>query len=807
MIIKKTIITLLTIILFVSGCTLPQISNPSEASQLSQTPTPVKPTSTPLPTFTPTATPTPLPAARIELGNLLIINGDYDQAMTDYQNAYNQSDDADIKTQALLGIGKTQYLSGDCNNAITTLNSIPQEDASDETLADANFFLAECLFQKDAFQESAAAYENFLKYRPGIIDDVIYEKQGDALLAAGNPQAAITAYQSALQSVGNKDPTSIETKIGNAYSAAFDYINAVRQFMAIYDSTTNEYTKAQMDLLAGQAYLNLGIPDQAYARFQDAVENYPRFYDTYSGLVALVNADIPVNEFNRGLIDYYAGQYGLAVEAFYRYINLTPDHDGTAFYYAGLALQAMNQPEDAITEWQKLIAGYPDNRFYIDAWEDIAYTQWAYLDQYEQGAQTLLDFIKLNAYSDQAPDVLYEAGRIFERGNFLTKATETWLRLIDEYPNQDISSRALFLAGITSYRLENYEQALVIFQRYLLLSVSAEDQSAANLWIGKTYQIMGNSQNAQSAWQQASTLDPTGYYSERAGELLNNESPMTSPTTYDLAVNLKNEQSEAERWMRKTFDLPIETDFSGLGSLSNNPELLKADLFWELGQFQLASNLYENLRESIGEDPLSLYQLTNHFLDIGLYRSAIYSSRQILDLAKLSDAQTLNAPKFFNHVRFGTYYQDIVINAAQETGFHPLFLFSVIRQESLFEGFVSSSSGAHGAMQIMPATGAEIAKSYNWPLDYSEADLDRPYINIRLGAEYLSNQRDYFGGDLYLALSAYNAGPGNTLYWEELAKGDPDLFLEVVRFEETRNYIMQIAEFHNIYRIVYERNP
>ncbi|MEN6482341.1 MAG: transglycosylase SLT domain-containing protein, partial [Anaerolineaceae bacterium] len=798
---------LLTIILFVSGCTLPQISNPSEASQLSQTPTPVKPTSTPLPTFTPTATPTPLPAARIELGNLLIINGDYDQAMTDYQNAYNQSDDADIKTQALLGIGRTQYLSGDCNSAITTLNSIPQEDASDETLADANFFLAECLFQKDAFQESATAFENFLKYRPGIIDDVIYEKQGDALMAAGNPQAAIIAYQSALQSVGSKDPTSIETKIGNAYSAAFDYINAVRQFMAIYDSTTNEYTKAQMDLLAGQAYLNLGIPDQAYARFQDAVENYPRSYDTYSGLVALVNADIPVNEFNRGLIDYYAGQYGLAVEAFYRYINLTPDHDGTALYYAGLALQAMNQPEDAITEWQKLIAGYPDNRFYIDAWEDIAYTQWTYLDQYEQGAQTLLDFIELNSYSDQAPDVLYEAGRIFERGNFLTKATETWLRLIDEYPNQDISSRALFSAGITSYRLENYEQALVIFQRYLLLSVSAEDQSAANLWIGKTYQIMGNSQNAQSAWQQASTLDPTGYYSERAGELLNNESPMTSPTTYDLAVNLKNEQSEAERWMRKTFDLPIETDFSGLGSLSNNPELLKADLFWELGQFQLASNLYENLRESIGEDPLSLYQLTNHFLDIGLYRSAIYSSRQILDLAKLSDAQTLNAPKFFNHIRFGTYYQDIVINAAQETGFHPLFLFSVIRQESLFEGFASSSSGAHGAMQIMPATGAEIAKSYNWPLDYSEADLDRPYINIRLGAEYLSNQRDYFGGDLYLALSAYNAGPGNTLYWEELAKGDPDLFLEVVRFEETRNYIMQIAEFHNIYRIVYERNP
>ncbi|HAD05929.1 MAG TPA: lytic transglycosylase, partial [Anaerolineaceae bacterium] len=107
-------------------------------------------------------------------------------------------------------------------------------------------------------------------------------------------------------------------------------------------------------------------------------------------------------------------------------------------------------------------------------------------------------------------------------------------------------------------------------------------------------------------------------------------------------------------------------------------------------------------------------------------------------------------------------------------------------------------------MQIMPATGQELAGRYGYP-DFQVEDLHNPLINIRLGAKYLATQRDYFGGDLYLALAAYNGGPGNAYYWSQLSNGDPDLFLEVIRFEETQRYIRSIAELMNIYRLIYER--
>jgi soluble lytic murein transglycosylase len=46
-----------------------------------------------------------------------------------------------------------------------------------------------------------------------------------------------------------------------------------------------------------------------------------------------------------------------------------------------------------------------------------------------------------------------------------------------------------------------------------------------------------------------------------------------------------------------------------------------------------------------------------------------------------------------------------------------------------------------------------------------------------------------------------------TPVWQSLANGDPDLFVEVVRFEETRKYLMSIYEIFNIYSRLYARVP
>jgi soluble lytic murein transglycosylase len=160
------------------------------------------------------------------------------------------------------------------------------------------------------------------------------------------------------------------------------------------------------------------------------------------------------------------------------------------------------------------------------------------------------------------------------------------------------------------------------------------------------------------------------------------------------------------------------------------------------------------------------------------------------------------APVFVARLAYPTYYADRVVAEAERRGLDPLLMFALIRQESLFEGIAVSSAFANGLMQIIPSTGREIAAALDWP-NYATRDLYRPYVSITFGTYYLARQRDYFDGDLYAALAAYNGGAGNTLRWHDAAGGDPDLFLESITLNETRTYLLRIREHLAMYQRLY----
>jgi soluble lytic murein transglycosylase len=800
---KKFSFVSIVFLLVLLSCNLPlasERSNNSPAGEATSTPDSLNtPTLPP-----PTPTPTPLPAVRLNQGDAALLMGDTQRARQEYQNAALATGDAEIQAAALVGIARSYFEERNYQQTIENLLALINEHPANHSLANGYYFLAEAYLASGENQKAAEAYQKYLELKPGILDDLIAEKAAEAWMAAGEYEKAIQLFQKAIEASGSQDTARLKIRIGQAFEQMNDQEAAIRQYLDAYQSTSNEYYKAQANFLAGKAYQILGFPEQAYARFQDSVNNFPRYYDTYSGLIELVNAGQPVNQLNRGLVNYFAGQYALSAEVLLGYINNNPDHDGTAHHYRALALRQINNLEGALEEWRTLIRDHPGDSFYSTAWQELAYTQWAFLEDFEGAANTLLTFVSQNPSSNEAPNALFSAARILERSNRLTRAAETWERLLQEYPGASISPRAQFLAGITYYRLDADEKALNAFQRQVVLSTSPNDQAAALLWIGKIQQRAGNPEAARSAWQQAASLDPTGYYSERADELLNNQPPFHPPAVYDLGVDWEAERQRAEDWLRDRFAIPSEIDLKSSAELSQNPRFQRGMALWELGLYQAGRGEFESLREEISSDPAALYRFLNIMLEIGAYRPAIFASRQILNLAGMDNLQTLNAPRFFNLVRFGTYYKDIVMREANETGLHPLLLFSIIRQESFFENFVISSAGARGLMQIMPATGQELASRYGYS-NFQVEDLHNPLINIRLGAKYLATQRDYFGGDLYLALAAYNGGPGNAYYWSQLSNGDPDLFLEVIRFEETQRYIRSIAELMNIYRLIYER--
>jgi soluble lytic murein transglycosylase len=807
---QKFIVALFLIGLTIFACRLPARQENQIAVKFQDTPTAFIP---PTVTYTPvpTAVPTPVPQVRIKNADRAFMNGEWEKALVEYQSALSASDNpenqAEIRAAALLGIGRSRYNMGLHKEALEVLSRLVADYPEMGQLSAAYFTIAETFIALSQYREAAEAYQKYLDLRPGVIDSYIQERRGDALFWYGDYLEAIDAYQMAFAAPRVDDPQSVEIKIAKTYAALGDYDTALIAYQEVYSRTTNDYTKAHVDLLMGQTYTAINQMDKAYAAFLDAVENYPLSYDSYLALIELVEAGYPVSEFDRGLVDYFAGQYSLSIGAFDRYLNVASEKAGTAYYYRGLAYLGLENPSAAIESWEILIQSYPEDEFWDDAWEEKAYVLWAYLDQYEEAVKVLLDFVNMVPWHDRAAEFLFYAAQIAERSGDLDQAAKIWVRIPPEYPSSENVKRAIFSAGIVNYRAGNYAEALSTFEWFLDSSVEPVDKSAAYFWMAKSSLALGNEASANTFFSNGANEDPTGYYSERARDLLVGREAFEPPVMYDLAFDESVEKKAAEAWMRTVFDIPESIDFSDLGPFLNDSRLLRGKELWDLGLFELARMEFESLRLDILNSPLDNYRLANYLVDLGLYRSAIFAARQVLNLQGMDDAQTMAAPIYFNHVRFGSYYRELILPAAEIYGFHPLLVFSVVRQESLFEGFVRSSAGARGLMQIIPSTGESIAANAGWPPGYAADDLYRPVVSIALGLNYLDQQRDLFDGDLYAALAAYNAGPGNAMVWDSLSGGDQDLFLEVIRFEETRNYIRGIYEVFSIYRRLYDRSP
>jgi soluble lytic murein transglycosylase len=99
-----------------------------------------------------------------------------------------------------------------------------------------------------------------------------------------------------------------------------------------------------------------------------------------------------------------------------------------------------------------------------------------------------------------------------------------------------------------------------------------------------------------------------------------------------------------------------------------------------------------------------------------------------------------------------------IAEEARQAGYDPLLVLAIIDVESEFDEAAVSARGARGLMQIQPATLHWFAQKAGLKLTREEMASD-PGLCVRLGIRYLKSLQDRFGGDLDLALMAYNAGP------------------------------------------------
>tara|TARA_B110000977_G_C11073089_1_gene490227 strand:+ start:911 stop:2923 length:2013 start_codon:yes stop_codon:yes gene_type:complete len=151
-------------------------------------------------------------------------------------------------------------------------------------------------------------------------------------------------------------------------------------------------------------------------------------------------------------------------------------------------------------------------------------------------------------------------------------------------------------------------------------------------------------------------------------------------------------------------------------------------------------------------------------------------------------------------LRFPSDYIDLYNESAAKYQLPLELMLALSRQESLFSTDALSPSGAKGLMQLMPKTAKYIARVSNISYRY-ERQLYEAEKNIQLGTSYYRYLMDDFDNNRILSTSSYNAGPNRTRQWLKKSTRTlpPDVWTEVIPFNETRRYVQNVLYFSVVY--------
>ncbi|MCS7324331.1 MAG: transglycosylase SLT domain-containing protein [Thermoflexales bacterium] len=774
------------------------------ASSPTVTPT-ASPTLIAAPTATPTLapTPTPSPAVLRQRAQSAAFIGDYDAAIALMQQALALTPEEEARAASQLALAQWHLRDGNARAAHEALAEA--EQWPDSLRADALVLRGRALAALGDSAAATRAYSAALALEPAIAP-WLNLWIGEALLNANQPRDAVAF----LQRSADAAPTLAEEfarreKLAFALQLSGDFTGAAAEYEHILARAQIPSYRARVQWELAQVLRLAGQTDAAFAHMRDLIDRYPRTAQALAALQTLLEAGQPVDELQRGIVAYHNGLHVAARDAFRRAIALYPERANAVRYWAALNYLRLGSPADALRNLDQTVLSNPLRQRdrvvalaeRVKALANIPNPQAA-----RETARQLADELTADAAVLQA--ALEAAQALARQLGLLDEAVQLYAR-IGEVGSGDEAAEALMRAAAWSYRLQRFDDVVTFAERLIAQHAERPQSLLAQLWLGKVHLAAGRTTTATLTLQALIARAPATYEAARAAELLSD--PTRAPLSYSLVPTLPvfdeaAEQAEAEAWLREWLRLPDNADVRTLrDDLAADARLVRGSALWRLGLWHEARLEFEGVRQAFARDALAQYQLALYFRELGAYRASILAADA---LVRLSPAQhPLAVPRFIARLIYPTYYADLVVREANARALDPLLVFALIRQESLFEPFALSSAAASGLMQVIPSTGREIHSELSWPPDYTTADLQKPFVSIRFGTHYLAKQRDFFGGDLYAALAAYNGGPGNSLRWRAASAGDPDLFFLNITFDETRLYIRTVSANYAMYHALY----
>jgi soluble lytic murein transglycosylase len=218
--------------------------------------------------------------------------------------------------------------------------------------------------------------------------------------------------------------------------------------------------------------------------------------------------------------------------------------------------------------------------------------------------------------------------------------------------------------------------------------------------------------------------------------------------------------------------------------VARDPAIVRAMELWQLERPGWATAEWN--------EALSRFDDTQRRIAVEVARDNGWFDRAVFSLGRQPDEQRLYT------LRFPLHHDDTIKREATKHNIDPAWVAAEIRAESIFNPKARSGANAMGLMQVLPGTGAGVAK--RWSIPYAgAASLYDADTNIAIGTAYLREMEDKYGVP-YVAIAAYNAGPAPTARWQAQRPGfDPDVWIETISYKETREYVARVLAFSVIY--------
>jgi len=334
------------------------------------------------------------------------------------------------------------------------------------------------------------------------------------------------------------------------------------------------------------------------------------------------------------------------------------------------------------------------------------------------------------------------------------------------YPTSDLAPVSLFRAGIIAYAAGSFDAAKRDFDLLIERYPRSVDVTASRYWSGQARQRSGDRKGAAERWREVMSSDPLSYYAMQSAAALGVApwAPARAPDSVKLPPAL--EQASSRAALLDALGMSTEEGFE-----------------------------YDAVASISSRAPDSLLAAAQMLLERGETSRAMALARRALAESAPRDTRLFR-------LMYPLVYDEAIRAEARAHRIDPALVASMIRQESSFNPRATSRAGAVGLMQVLPGVGADIARAQRMT-SFERVLLYQPDVNVRLGMAHLDAMLRGYPRIEY-ALAAYNAGGAPVRRWRRKAGTEnPELFIERIPYDETRDYVRILLRDRAMYRALY----